>query len=154
METYDYIVVGAGSSGCVVASRLSEDPSVRVLLVEAGPSPESFWIQVPAGVASLFHHPRFNWNYYTEPVPTLNGRKVHWPRGKVLGGSSAINGMVYMRGHPRDFDEWERLGNTGWGWSSVLPLFISMSASATRPFTTKLASVCVGSSWKLYCLLA
>lgn len=123
VERYDYIVVGAGSSGCVVASRLSEDPSVRVLLVEAGPPAGSFWIGAPAGVAKLFLHPRFNWNYYTEAVPTLNGRKVYWPRGKVLGGSSAINGMVYSRGHPLDFDHWERLGNEGWGWSSVLPFF-------------------------------
>lgn len=123
MDIYDYIVVGAGSSGCAVASRLSEDPSSRVLLVEAGPPANSFWIGAPAGVAKLFRHPRLNWNYFTEPISTLNGRKIHWPRGKVLGGSSAINGMVYMRGHPLDFDAWEKLGNEGWGWNSVLPYF-------------------------------
>jgi choline dehydrogenase len=124
METYDYIVVGAGSSGCVVASRLTEDPSIRVLLVEAGPPADSFWIHTPAGMAKLFLHQRFNWNYFSEPVPALNGRKVYWPRGRVLGGSSAINGMVYMRGHPLDFDRWEALGNPGWDWESVLPYFM------------------------------
>ena len=122
-EIYDYVVVGAGSSGCVVAGRLSEDPTLRVLLVEAGPPADSFWIRTPAGVARLFLHPRFNWNFFTEPVPTLDGRRVYWPRGKVLGGSSAINGMVYMRGHPLDYDGWERMGNPGWGWASVLPYF-------------------------------
>ncbi|MFT3721874.1 MAG: GMC family oxidoreductase N-terminal domain-containing protein [Pseudorhodoferax sp.] len=130
METHDYIVVGAGSSGCAVAGRLSEDPSIRVLLVEAGPPADDFWIRTPAGMARLFLHQRFNWNYFTEPVPTLNGRKVYWPRGKVLGGSSAINGMVYMRGHPRDYDHWESLGNTGWGWNSVLDYFKRSESNA------------------------
>jgi choline dehydrogenase len=130
METYDYIVVGAGSSGCAVAGRLSEDPTVRVALVEAGPGADDFWIRTPAGMARLFLHRRFNWNYFTEPVPTLNGRKVYWPRGKVLGGSSAINGMVYMRGHPRDYDHWESLGNAGWGWSGVLDYFKRSESNA------------------------
>ncbi len=130
LDTYDYIVVGAGSSGCVVASRLSENPLLNVLLIEAGEEPKDFWVHTPAGMAKLFLHKRHNWNYFTEPVPSLNGRKVYWPRGKVAGGSSAINGMVYMRGHPRDFDRWESLGNEGWGWSSVLPYFLRSEANA------------------------
>lgn len=124
MEIFDYVVVGAGSAGCALAGRLSEDPTKTVALVEAGPPARSFWIGAPAGIAKLFRHTRLNWNYFTESVPTLNGRKVHWPRGKVLGGCSAINGMVYMRGHPLDFDDWEALGNEGWGWNDVLPYFM------------------------------
>ncbi|KWF21271.1 GMC family oxidoreductase [Burkholderia pseudomultivorans] len=124
MEIYDYIVVGAGSSGCVVAGRLSEDPAVRVLLVEAGPSMDNFWVRMPAGAGKLFMDKRFNWAFDTEPVPTLGGRTVYWPRGKGLGGSSSINGMIYMRGQPGDFDHWAALGNDGWGWADVLPYFI------------------------------
>ncbi len=123
MEIYDYIVVGAGSSGCVVASRLSEDPGTRVLLLEAGPPANSFWLEAPAGTGKVFMSKRFNWAYNTEPVPALGGRKVYWPRGKVLGGSSSINAMIYMRGHPLDFDHWAALGNEGWGWRDVLPYF-------------------------------
>jgi choline dehydrogenase len=124
METYDYIVVGAGSSGCVVASRLSENKDLRVLLLEAGPPADSFWIKVPAGVGQMFQNQRYNWGFLTEPVETLNGRKIYWPRGKTLGGSSAINGMVYMRGHPGDYDHWASLGNDGWGWDDVFPYFL------------------------------
>ncbi|MBN3776791.1 choline dehydrogenase [Burkholderia sp. Ac-20345] len=124
MEIYDYIVVGAGSSGCVVAGRLSEDPAVRVLLVEAGPDMNNFWVRTPAGAGKLFMNKRFNWAFDTEPVPTLGGRTVYWPRGKGLGGSSAINGMIYMRGQPSDFDHWAALGNEGWSWNDVLPYFI------------------------------
>ncbi|UQP09499.1 GMC family oxidoreductase N-terminal domain-containing protein [Burkholderia cepacia] len=124
METYDYIVVGAGSSGCVVASRLSEDPAMRVLLVDAGPKMKNFWVRTPAGAGKLFMDKRFNWAFDTEPVPTLGGRTVCWPRGKGLGGSSAINGMIYMRGQPSDFDHWAALGNDGWSWADVLPYFI------------------------------
>ncbi|CAG2153763.1 GMC family oxidoreductase [Cupriavidus numazuensis] len=124
MEAYDYIVVGAGSSGCVVASRLSADPAVRVLLIEAGADTNKFWVRTPAGTGKLFMDKRFNWAFNTEAVPTLGGRKVYWPRGKGLGGSSAINGMIYMRGQPSDFDHWAALGNEGWGWADVLPYFI------------------------------
>ncbi|SAL28295.1 glucose-methanol-choline oxidoreductase [Caballeronia cordobensis] len=124
MEIYDYIVVGAGSSGCVVASRLSEDPAVRVLLVEAGPDMNTFWVRTPAGGGKLFMDRRFNWAFDTEPVPTLGGRTVYWPRGKGLGGSSSINGMIYMRGQPGDFDHWAALGNPGWSWAEVLPYFV------------------------------
>ncbi|MBB5406366.1 choline dehydrogenase [Paraburkholderia sp. WC7.3g] len=145
METYDYIVIGAGSAGCVVASRLSEDKDIRVLLLEAGPAANSFWVKTPAGVGKLFHDSRFNWRYFTEPIRSMQRRKVYWPRGKVLGGTSAINGMVYMRGHPRDFDEWAAKGNPGWSWSEVLPYFLR-SESNTRgasPFHGAEGPMCV-----------
>ncbi|MFT3720172.1 GMC family oxidoreductase [Pseudorhodoferax sp.] len=123
MDIYDYIVVGAGSSGCVVASRLSEDPRTRVLLIEAGGSMDAFWVNTPAGMAKLFGSERYNWRFKTQPEPMLGGRQVQWDRGKGLGGSSSINGMIYMRGQPEDYDLWERLGNPGWGWNDVLPYF-------------------------------
>lgn len=123
MHNYDYIVVGAGSSGCVVASRLSEDPQTRVLLIEAGASTDDFWVNTPAGMARLFGSERFNWRFKTAPIATLDGRQVQWDRGKGLGGSSAINGMIYMRGQPEDYDLWARLGNPGWAWADVLPYF-------------------------------
>jgi choline dehydrogenase len=123
MDIYDYIIVGAGSSGCVVASRLSEDPSLRVLLIEAGGEMNDFWVNTPAGMAKLFRSQRFNWRFRTEPVQTLGGRVVQWDRGKGLGGSSSINGMIYMRGQPRDYDDWAEAGNPGWGWNDVLPYF-------------------------------
>ncbi|MCO5397810.1 GMC family oxidoreductase [Ralstonia soli] len=129
MEIYDYIVVGAGSAGCVVASRLSEDPGVRVLLVEAGPDMNHLWVRMPAGAGKLFMNKQFNWAFDTEPVPTLGGRTVYWPRGKGLGGSSSINGMIYMRGQPSDFDQWAALGNDGWSWADVLPYFIRSEAN-------------------------
>ncbi|WP_448956277.1 GMC family oxidoreductase [Labrys neptuniae] len=123
MNEYDYIVVGAGSAGCVVAARLSESGRYKVLLLEAGPSDRRFWIQTPIGYGKTFYDPDVNWMYMTEAEPELNGRKVYQPRGKVLGGSSSINAMVYSRGGAGDFDGWEARGNPGWGWRDVLPAY-------------------------------
>ena len=123
MAEYDYVIVGAGSAGCVLANRLTEAGRHRVLLLEAGGSDRSPWIQVPIGYGRTFAHPRYNWMYEAEPDPTLANRRAYWPRGKVLGGSSAINAMVYVRGQPADFDDWRAAGNPGWAWSEVLPYF-------------------------------
>jgi len=121
---YDYIIVGAGSAGCVLANRLSESGRHRVLLLEAGGGDRSFWINMPIGYGKTFYDRRFNWMYTTEPDPGLNDRGAYWPRGRVLGGSSAINAMVYIRGQAADFDDWAAEGNPGWGWDDVLPCFI------------------------------
>jgi choline dehydrogenase len=120
---YDYIIVGAGSAGCLLANRLSADPDVRVLLLEAGGSDDYFWIHVPVGYLYTINNPRTDWCYRTGPEPGLNGRSLHYARGRVLGGCSSINAMIYMRGQPRDYDEWAALGNAGWDWHSVLPFF-------------------------------
>ena len=120
---YDFIIVGAGSAGCVLANRLSEDPSVRVLLLEAGPSDWNPLVHMPAGLAKLVGTKGVNWDYNTAPDPNLDNRSLWWPRGKVLGGSSSINAMCYIRGHARDYDEWEALGAEGWNWDNVLPYF-------------------------------
>lgn len=122
-EEFDYIVVGAGTAGCVLANRLTEDGKYTVLLLEAGGSDRSFWIQVPIGYGRTFFDKRINWMYDTEPVEALGGRRSYWPRGKVIGGSGSINAMVYVRGQPHDFDDWKALGNQGWGWDDVLPFF-------------------------------
>ncbi|HJS31822.1 MAG TPA: GMC family oxidoreductase N-terminal domain-containing protein, partial [Alphaproteobacteria bacterium] len=123
MGTFDYIVVGAGSAGCVLANRLTEDPSIRVLLLEAGGKDDYIWIHIPVGYFKTMHNPRTDWCFVTEPDPGLGGRALNYPRGKTLGGCSAINGHIYMRGQARDYDQWRQLGNAGWGWDDVLPYF-------------------------------
>lgn len=122
-EEFDYIIVGAGTAGCVLANRLTEDGKYSVLLLEAGGSDWSIWIQMPIGYGRTFFDKRINWMYDTEPVEALGGRRSYWPRGKVIGGSGSINAMVYVRGQPCDFDDWKALGNAGWGWDDVLPYF-------------------------------
>ena len=123
MEAFDYVIVGAGTAGCVVASRLSEDPKVSVLVLEAGGSDRTLWIQLPIGYGRTFFDSRINWMYDTAPVPGLAGRSSYWPRGKVVGGSGSINAMVHVRGQPGDFDDWAALGNSGWSYEDVLPYF-------------------------------
>ncbi|MGN0863910.1 MAG: GMC family oxidoreductase [Stenotrophomonas koreensis] len=120
---YDYIIVGAGSAGCVLANRLSADAQTRVLLIEAGPADRHPFIHMPAGIAHLVNNRRLNWSYDTASEPQLDGRRLWWPRGKVLGGSSAINAMCYIRGVPGDYDRWASAGAEGWHWDNVLPYF-------------------------------
>ena len=119
----DFVVVGAGSSGCAVASRLSENGRYRIVLLEAGPRDFNPWIHLPIGYGKTMWDKRVNWAFSTEPEPNMHNRRIYWPRGKVLGGSSSINGLIAIRGQPEDYDGWERLGARGWSWSSVLPYF-------------------------------
>jgi choline dehydrogenase len=132
VESFDVIIVGAGSAGCALAGRLSEDPGTRVALLEAGGNDSSMLINMPAGIAQILppeNNSELNWGYWTVPQPHLDNRRLYWPRGKALGGSSSINGMVYIRGHSSDYDRWAQLGCTGWGWADVLPWFLKSEDS-------------------------
>ncbi len=122
-EAFDFIIIGAGSAGCALAYRLSEDPAHRVLLLEAGGPDRNLWIHIPVGYYRTIFNEKLGWGYETEPEPHLDGRRIPWPRGKVLGGSSSINGLVYIRGQREDFDHWRQLGNPGWSFEDVLPYF-------------------------------
>eukprot|EP01036_Dinobryon_divergens_P061517 gene61517-biopygen6603 len=124
-KEYDFIVVGAGSAGAVVANRLSADPKNKVLLLEAGPADHP-WTRIPVGYSRLITNPGVNWLYSSEPEASTNGRRIPVPRGKVLGGSSSINGLVWVRGQPLDFDTWAQMGCRGWSWRDVAPLFTRM----------------------------
>ena len=121
---YDYVIVGAGTAGCVLANRLTEDPGTRVLLLEAGGSDNYHWVHIPVGYLYCIGNPRTDWMMKTAAEPGLNGRSLVYPRGKVLGGCSSVNGMIYMRGQAADYDHWRQLGNAGWGWDDVLPYFL------------------------------
>ena len=123
-QQFHYVIVGAGSAGCVLANRLSADSSIRVLLIEAGGKDWNPWIHIPVGYFKTMHNPGIDWRYKTQPDPGLDNRSIDWPRGKVLGGSSAINGLLYIRGQPQDYDHWRQLGNAGWTWDEVLPYFM------------------------------
>ena len=154
-ETFDYVIVGAGSAGCVLANRLSEDGRHKVLVLEYGGSDRSIYIQMPAALSIPMNMPKYDWGYNSEPEPALGGRRLHVPRGKVLGGTSSINGLVYVRGSPLDFERWQEEGATGWAYRNVLPYFrraetFSGGADAYRGGDGPLATRAGATSGPLY----
>lgn len=140
MEAFDYIIIGAGSAGCVLANRLTEDGRSMVLLLEAGGEDKDPWLHVPVGYFKTIHKPALGWGYKTAPESNMNGREILWPRGRVLGGTSSINGLIYIRGQSQDYDHWRQLGNDGWGWDDVLPYFrkAENQAADNQPKSTDL----------------
>ncbi len=142
MKTFDYIIVGAGSAGCVLANRLTENGKSQVLLLEAGGKDKDPWLHIPVGYFKTIHKPNLGWGYSTDPEKNMKGRKILWPRGRVLGGTSSINGLIYIRGQSQDYDHWRQLGNTGWGWDDVLPNFLKAEkqAQANKPKSEELHS--------------
>lgn len=135
--SWDYVIAGAGSAGCVLAARLSEDPDIRVLLLEAGPEDRSIWLKMPAGMSRVVWGTRYSWAFTSAPEPHLGNRRLGHPRGKVVGGSSSINGMVWLRGHPRDFDGWAQLGARGWSYEDVLPYFCRSESAPAEADTLR-----------------
>ena len=144
--SYDYVVVGGGTAGCVLANRLTAGGRHSVLLLEAGPEDRYPWIHIPIGYGKTMFHPVYNWGFHTDPDPGMDGRRIYWPRGRCLGGSSSINGLIYVRGQPEDYDRWAAEGNRGWGWRDVLPYFVrsegnqrgasaAYASSSARPFS-------------------
>ena len=142
---FDYVVVGGGTAGCVLANRLSEDGRHTVLVLEAGPKDRSPWIHLPIGYGKTMFHKSLNWGFYTEPEPTMKDRRIYWPRGRTLGGSSSINGLIFIRGQAADYDHWAQLGNRGWSWRDVLPYFIRSEHN------TRGASPAHGTDGPLWC---